>query len=761
MKIEQIRLHNFKGIQDMTFSMSDASAIVLGGKNGYGKTTLFDAIELVLTGKIERYDNYEKKLFDHRRNLNEVEMPLVCDVSVPDIEVEIKVSYWNEGGEHHVKLLRKAAIEEMSNPVDFTVFKQLYISKEQEEIHPITQEEDESLGLSIFAETYGTLGYLSQEESTLFVKSSDDERVRQIQYLFNTKRFDDRIDKIEKLIQKGLKKYLDELKMAKQNITSRIEDLQRYQIDCPEEASAYNTLFKDKARIQWDMPEVRLSNEEYHSLLAENGLIEQLLFMVAHKDEIRKYRKNRFLQGILEKSADYAFYWQYREKKEMIRLWKEFYDKNFVPIHNLELRGIEHFNLYIPSSQIITFTDDTITAVKEAIERVKALYRSANMAEKAYSEMIEQRSRLASHLQAHAAQLAQKQCPLCGHDYEDEKRLMESIERTSSLQNESVRVSSDQAAQEFLRMKDLLNQAIINPVMLWFAEQGITQEVVDRFLSLDVNYYEPRLMEFIKSGLITEQPKESVEASENNLKKVIEENRETCPEGLDYPKLMELHNDYGKFMNEGAYQAEAVMQKRAYLLQRWSMQQSDMMKRLQNDLRIAEEKLAAADEKKRKLKALSEELERQKNEWLKQVITDVEILFFIYSGRIMQDNFFGRGLFMKTEPNKYIYFVSDPKSDVDALYKMSSGQLVALMMSLLLSLNKLYAAEKFIAIDDPVQTIDDINVWGFVETLRHEFRDYQLLFSTHEVSYGSFLRYKLSRMGIRTEYRDMLQERRS
>ena len=114
---------------------------------------------------------------------------------------------------------------------------------------------------------------------------------------------------------------------------------------------------------------------------------------------------------------------------------------------------------------------------------------------------------------------------------------------------------------------------------------------------------------------------------------------------------------------------------------------------------------------------------------------------------------------MKTEPDKSIYFVSDPNSDVDALYKMSSGQLVALMMSLLLSLNKLYATEKFIAIDDPVQTIDDINVWGFVETLRHEFRDYQLLFSTHEVSYGSFLRYKLSKMGIKTEYRDMLQER--
>ena len=115
---------------------------------------------------------------------------------------------------------------------------------------------------------------------------------------------------------------------------------------------------------------------------------------------------------------------------------------------------------------------------------------------------------------------------------------------------------------------------------------------------------------------------------------------------------------------------------------------------------------------------------------------------------------------MKNEQGKYIYFVTQYDSDVDALYKMSSGQLVALMMALLLSLNKLYSESKFLAIDDPVQTIDDINVWGFVETLRHEFRDYQFLFSTHELSYGSFLRYKLSNMGIAAKYVDMMEARR-
>ena len=759
MRIEQIRLHNFKGIMDMTFSMSEASAIVLGGKNGYGKTTLFDAIELVLTGKIERYDNYEKKLFDHRRNLNDVEMPLVCDVNVPDIFVELKLSYPYDEGTHCVTLLRKAAIGDMKNPVDFSVFAQLYISKDQEEIHPITSEENEALGLEKFAKTYGTLGYLSQEESTLFVKSSDDERVSQIQYLFNTKRFDDRIEKIEKLIQKGVKRYLDELKIEKQSVESRIEDLNRYQIGGIEGEATYHPLFVEKAHIKWDQPDVVLNNEEYHSLLSEQGLMEQLLDMVGHKEDIRRYRKDLFLKSFLERSGDFAFYWLYRGKKGLIKLWKEFYDKTFVPFRELELSRVAQYNLIIPEDLDEVVSDEARTATDEEIERVKALYRSATMAERAYNEMLDQRNRLESHLQAHAEQLSQTQCPLCGQSFQDEKDLLESIARTTSLQRGSVRVFSDQAAQELTRMKGLVNDSVIVPVMLWFTEQGITKEVVEKYLRLDENYLEVRLAELIKREYISEQPKESVEQSESALCKSIEDQREPYPEGIDYQKLLELHNNYGKMMTTESYQADAIMQKRAYLLQRWSMQQSELMKQLQRDLQLVDAKIAATNEKKRSLKALCDDLERQKNEWLKQVITDVEILFYIYSGRIMQDNFFGRGLFMKTEPDKYIYFVSDPNSDVDALYKMSSGQLVALMMSLLLSLNKLYATEKFIAIDDPVQTIDDINVWGFVETLRHEFRDYQLLFSTHEVSYGSFLRYKLSKMGIKTEYRDMLQER--
>lgn len=759
MRILGIHLHNFKGISDMYFPLTEVAAIILGGKNGYGKTTIFDALELVLTGQIERYSNYEKELFDHRRSLNEVEMPLVCNVNVPDVSVSIDIWY-EDVGEHRVTLVRKAKVDDMNNPVDFSVFRQLYIGQGGEEPHSITEEERVAIGLDKFAATYGTLGYLSQEESTLFMKSSDSKRAETIQYLFNTKRFDERIEKIDKLILKGVKKYAEELKSKQSDVRARIEDLEKYQVNPQAVETEYNAVFREDAQIIWDKADVRLSSEEYHSLLMEHGVIDGLLYLAENWDDAKKYRKGLLLNEMLEKAPDFALYWQFRDRRDVIKLWKEFETKTIEPFETLELKEMGQFTLIIPKGLEQVIGKEVIEATVETIDRVKALYRSATLAERAYNEMLDQRNRLQEHLRSNAEQLSQTECPLCGHNYEGVKELLDSLEHTSQMQRESTRVFSDQAAQEFLKMKEMLGQIVINPAMVWFNEQGINEELVDRYLLLDENYLEIRLAKLIEKGYVKEEPEENIQATEALFRKSIEEHREPYDESLDYQWLTMVYNNYGKLMREDCRQGDVIKKKRAYLLRMWGMQQSDQMEKLKRELRELETKTNACAKKDKALKALRTEIERQKNEWLKQVITDVEILFYIYSGRIMQDNFFGRGLFMKTEPGKYIYFVSDPKSEVDALYKLSSGQLVALMMSLLLSLNKLYATEKFIAIDDPVQTIDDINVWGFVETLRHEFGDYQLLFSTHELSYGSFLRYKLSRMGIRTEYRDMLEERR-
>ena len=125
----------------------------------------------------------------------------------------------------------------------------------------------------------------------------------------------------------------------------------------------------------------------------------------------------------------------------------------------------------------------------------------------------------------------------------------------------------------------------------------------------------------------------------------------------------------------------------------------------------------------------------------------------------MQDNFYGRGLFMKYSPDqKRVLFVTEYKSDVDVLYNLSSGQLVAVIFAFILSLNQLYSKVNLLAIDDPIQTIDDINVWGFTETLRHSFSDLFLLLSTHEEQYSSLIRYKFDKKGMEPVLINMADE---
>ena len=41
-------------------------------------------------------------------------------------------------------------------------------------------------------------------------------------------------------------------------------------------------------------------------------------------------------------------------------------------------------------------------------------------------------------------------------------------------------------------------------------------------------------------------------------------------------------------------------------------------------------------------------------------------------------------------------------------------------------------------IDDPVQSMDELNVSAFVDLLRNEFNDYQVIVSTHEERISNF-----------------------
>lgn len=95
-----------------------------------------------------------------------------------------------------------------------------------------------------------------------------------------------------------------------------------------------------------------------------------------------------------------------------------------------------------------------------------------------------------------------------------------------------------------------------------------------------------------------------------------------------------------------------------------------------------------------------------------------------------------------------IQFVNSMKDRQDILYSMSSGQLSAVAISFLLCMNQVYGKHNpcsVLLIDDPVQTIDDVNMVGLVDLLRYEFEDRQIFISTHEQTFEWFLRYRYSK----------------
>ncbi|MBR1461765.1 MAG: AAA family ATPase [Prevotella sp.] len=759
-RINRIKLHNFKGIRDLDLTLNE-SAVILGGKNGYGKTTIFDALELLFTGKIARYSTYTEQFIDGRRAYSQEDRPLVCDQAVAEVSVEAYVTIVLDNGETAERIFtRKAQTAAMENPVKFNMFKGLKVrEREADEPVAMTMEEWQNLGLSHFKQNYAKLNYMSQEEGTQFIKSKDSKRVEEVQFLFNTDHFDRRLNKIDHVLLKVVKDKEDGARAQKRQKEQTIQLLRQYGMDNAGEAIGYKKLFTGDVQMKWDGESPALSHEEYVQLLQEGGVMDQILLMISKQEEFRKHQWSVALNALLQEAGNYAFYLTYRTKADTIKQWRGFRQHTVEPFERQDLQHIATYQFVLDDGVKPLLEAERISNIEQMIAGVKQSYQLATQAQRAYNQLITQRNQLAQMVKESAARLEIKNCPLCGQSYETIEQLLAAIGETAGLQQATVGALNNQVAQAFERMKETIAGAI-RDIDAHFGRNGVNADVVERYERLDTSKMERDVERLVNLGILTDMPKATMEETERFFVEALKSRIEAYDETLDYAQMKATFDTYVRYIAKADRTVENIQQKRAYLTGQWNTHKANQLKQLGKEVEALNSQLSQLGTLKNQLNGVRAAIMEQKNAYLKKVITDVEILFYVYSGRIMQDSFYGRGLFMKNVQGKYIYFVSKYSSDLDALYKMSSGQLVALMMALLLSLNKLYSESKLLAIDDPVQTIDDINVWGFVETLRHEFRDYQLLFSTHELSYGAFLRYKLSNMGIPAKYVDMMELRK-
>lgn len=751
MKVKHIKAINFKGFPNLDVEFT-GNSVILGGMNGFGKTTIFDAIELLITGKIQRMAQYSDKLPNHKYSRSQIQLPLVCDMKAEKVIVIVE---FVTGDDKPIILKRSAKVSEMKNPVDFEPFSALYIyDSDNKDFRPIQDEEYKGLGMARFAQDYCFLNYLSQEEATSFLKSKDSERAELIQNLFDTEIFDIPIIKIEKILavnDKILRKlnenrsYLDkDINSLKSNKTQN--GLTEYVRLC-------------ESDNEWDSIEPKLSFEGFNTFVSEGGVIDGLQYYLKYEKEFKLKNRNKIIERYLADDMidNFVFFKRYQNLKAHIVNYINLRNDIIIPINKLNSGSVVF--LQIDKMKILSSIvgDDKIREGQWLIKNYIAAIKTANNLQKIAQEIIDARETIADNMSKHNKELKIQSCPLCGSEFASFEELSSTIIQYEDSFNSSFSQINKGLSEQFQLLQKYLKENIAVPVIRYFERYGISDELAEHYMSIRES--DMQKIDNILSRLqVSFSCEGSLDTCITELKSALKSLITYVDDSIDFMLLKRMYESYMKTIDRGVFNAENLEKKRAYLISKWNEKQTELLKQKQGELQIVEKKTEFLLKKKKDLKQLQGQIKQQKTNYVNKVISDIQILFYIYSGRILQDNFYGRGLFLKPEIAKNrILFVSGnyEEDDVDALYNMSSGQLVAVAVSFLLSLNRLYSKSKFIAIDDPVQTIDDINLWGLMETLRHDFRDWFILLSTHEKNYGQLLDYKFRKVGINSEYIDM------
>lgn len=355
-----------------------------------------------------------------------------------------------------------------------------------------------------------------------------------------------------------------------------------------------------------------------------------------------------------------------------------------------------------------------------------------------------------------------KLCPLCGADWEAHNSMVKAV---------------DDRAKKITHALNADGQTLINLITSMTDELTVIDtHIKSRIATIPPTYNSPLHKELINvkfrlpaiAQLAEKLKSEGIQViytfSEND--EVISERLEDLSNSLRAKKVVEtqaLPDDWREIINTAFKElqdlyiidTQDLKNKDQYIVIKANEVKSTRLQKCLDELRNIERENEAARKAKDKVNSLRTTLEKAEQSYADQTISEIELIFHIYSGRLIQNYQRGLGLFIESREGKQLRFLTAEKSDHDAVMSMSSGQVSALSLAFFLSLNKVYARVPLILIDDPAQSLDEVNVASLTDLLRCELKHCQLIVSSHEDDISAYMRYRFTRAGLSTSSLNM------
>lgn len=488
MKIKKIFIYNFKNFRYETVIDFSEDITFLVGPNGFGKTTIFDAIELGLTGRLSRTNKvtgenvaYNKPFFQ-----NELGNPVV-----------IKLWLEKKQGERLVIVRRlvndspngKKVFAPLRSTSQFKLYSQDEVNDknfteiDNIKLSDLTQSSiDEFLGVEgkyEIEKIFNLFNYIQQEETTFFLKQTEQDRSDSLSFLVKTDVIEEKIEKIDKITR---------------SINSKLKNLQTTQIILTQSELAdvpYEGLFNQEFAFDNQAP---FSSENLDQLTIFQGTVQNIInfkqnFSISEykKRNEREHKKQEINnhQDILYYSIlypiinrpNYKWNWEMYTLEnpilfEYVLLENYLLSFDIIISENKRRKELKQYlgNLSSDISQMTKesfdyFPNDTLSndfeLLKAQFIQYQSLRSQANQTDKNLSDLRQLRSNLKNKLNVlsqHQHEFDDNKCPFCDSQFqsiEDLKKsydnynaYLTSISSQSSQQLQAIQLSIDSSIQQ-------------------------------------------------------------------------------------------------------------------------------------------------------------------------------------------------------------------------------------------------------------------------------------------------------------------------
>ena len=760
LKIKRLYVENYKLFLAKTIEF-DGVLTVFDGPNGYGKTSIFDALEFLITGTISRVigcssisgsKTYESNFMAHDSK-KDIILKGEFFASAKDTPVIIakRIAANSSGGNNPKKLEEQAqtfVLPKFDCPI------------EEWSQYQISADKVSKLTIEIFGigagDQFALANYIQQENRLTFFNQSEKDRTVAIQKLFGLEAEQHKSDiiaeaakqlkKREQIIETRITALTDNLKLANQTEMSNAPYEQLTEV--PEAWDVVNLPFKGKA-----------SEELYENFVRQIIMLREFLrwekqFLVwqplkTFAGQTQEEQRLTMLAFLFDQKSEDAYQRFDLLKQQQAFLLKQYQlsiDGNY---SDIDYKALTH----------ALQKGDQLDAFSSLVHQAQSIKQNQNALQTVISNIMQERKRLHSSVQNEHSKTLDSSCPYCGQKWKSADELQQQFDNTTSILNETFGRENSLYSGTIGKLQSLFKQELASALIARIDELNRMTDLQIYMLYSDHNDLVMRANQaqrVFKSAKLhvsafhwQETAVKCLQETDNYLE-TITVACNAIP--LDYAEadakysfkdtfekvfggdVKKIRIDIGQVENKLLYLQQQYYQ--SFDADRMELKKLQTTQSVIHDLQV---KMSEYDKAYKKAISSYREL----------VIKQIEIPFFLYTSRILQSYQSGQGILMKTDGNS-IRFVS-PESEHDILYTMSSGQLSAIVLSFSLAINKIYATGQFrtLLIDDPIQCMDDINMISFIEVIRCDFKDVQVILSTHEDLFANYIIYKYEKYNLR------------